>query len=103
MNSTITGLQSLQIPGQEKLDLSVNHNGSTSASLTPALGGRDELSKGFGDRNLAGGSFGGGGSGGGPGGGIPIGVIESLICLCLMGRTQMDGSYGSNDIFIFIE
>lgn len=68
IKSTITGLQSLPMPTHEKLEGSVNHMGVTAESPHSRLGGVEELGKGYGARNLVGGSNVGGGSGGGPGG-----------------------------------
>ncbi|KAL8088363.1 hypothetical protein AgCh_038219 [Apium graveolens] len=66
VKSTLIGMQSLHVSSQDKLEGSVNNSGFIAGSHNSTLGGIEDLGKGSGVRNLAGGNYIGRGPSGGP-------------------------------------
>lgn len=66
IKSTLTGLQTFQVPLPDVVDGSVNHFGAPNSALLRG----DDFGKGFGGSQIPGDYCGGSGSGGGPGGSL---------------------------------
>lgn len=102
MKSTLTSLQSMAIPLQDKVEGSTFYLRSTSGCINSCLGGFDKLVKNGGEQSFAGGKF----WAGGRAEGLVVQSLtrgtENLICQYLMGRTQMGKSCTWKDTFSFI-